>query len=157
MKQIDICRKNIIIAGVIAYTTASIFFPSLSHASELTPEFFVSAWLVRIWLALVSATAIVVGLLVALDSRIVKSSLEPKRAADGSVVIGKEYKLSYRRLGGGLLCAILGCTFFVTSVFLLPDKRTGNSGINKIITRFSDIQGSSTVKLPGSNHNPPTH
>ena len=114
--------------------------PTLTLASEGSAEFFVSAWLVRIWLALVSGTVIVVGVMLALDSYSNQGTLEPVITPDSKVAIVKQKKLSYKKIGGGLLCVCVGCALFVTSVFLLPDKRTGHSGIGKIIKRFSTEQ-----------------
>ncbi|MBW2467026.1 MAG: hypothetical protein JRF02_06970, partial [Deltaproteobacteria bacterium] len=148
------CLRYHVFSGVIAFIAALILLPSLSHASGLTPEFFVSAWLVRLWLAMVCATAIVVGLLIALNSKIAKSALEPTRDADGKIVLSREYRLSYRKLGGGLLCIVLGGALFVTCVFLLPDKRTGNSGIGKIKAHLSGEQYSPTQKMHNDNHKP---
>jgi len=126
------------------YVTTSILalsflmYPALSIASEgRSAEFFVAAWLVRIWLALVSSTAIIIGVMIASDSYSAKSTIEPKLTPDAKVVITKQYQLSYRKIGGGLLCAIVGCALFVTSVFLLPDIRTGHSGLGKIVAHFT--------------------
>jgi hypothetical protein len=123
-------------ASVLAVTF--LMFPALSIASEGgSAKFFVAAWLVRIWLALVSGTAIIIGVMVATDSYSASSTLEPKLTPDAKVVITKRYRLSYRKIGGGLLCAIVGSALFVTSVFLLPDIRTGHSGIGKIVAHFT--------------------
>jgi hypothetical protein len=132
-----------------AVITAAIFagtlflLPSLSIASETAAaQFFVSAWLVRIWLALVSGSAIVIGAMIAMDSYEASPTLEPQLTPDAKVVITKQYKLSYLKIGGGLLCAFVGCALFVTSVFLLPDIRTGHSGIGKIVSHFTGSQHS---------------
>lgn len=128
--------------------------PTLTLASEGSAEFFVAAWLVRLWLALVSGTTIVVGVLLALDSYSGQGTLEPVLTPDSKVVIVKQKKLSYKKIGGGLLCVCVGCALFVTSVFLLPDKRTGHSGISKIINRFSTEQVAAEHKADsgGSEH-----
>jgi hypothetical protein len=132
-----------------AVITAAIFagtiflIPSLSIASETAAaQFFVSAWLVRIWLALVSGSAIVIGVMIAMDSYEASPTLEPQLTPEAKVVITKQYKLSYWKIGGGLFCAIVGCALFVTSVFLLPDIRTGHSGIGKIVSHFTGAQHS---------------
>ena len=115
--------------------------PSLSIASETAAaQFFVTSWLVRIWLALVSGSAIVIGVMVAMDSYSSSPILEPQMTPDAKVVITKQYKLSYWKIGGGLLCAFVGCALFVTSVFLLPDIRTGHSGLGKIVRHFTGAQ-----------------
>ena len=148
------------------YLTASILafsflmYPALSIASEgKSAEFFVAAWLIRIWLALVSATAIVIGVMIASDSYSAKSTIEPKLTPDAKVVITKQYQLSYRKIGGGLLCAIVGSALFVTSVFLLPDIRTGHSGLGKIVAHFTaDMNASSEESQSGhSMPAPPNH
>ncbi len=130
-----------------AVITAAIFvgtlflLPSLSIASETgAAQFFVSAWLVRIWLALVSGSAIVIGAMIAMDSYSASPTLEPQLTPDNKIVITKQYKLSYLKIGGGLLCAFVGCALFVTSVFLLPDIRTGHSGLGKIVRHFTGAQ-----------------
>ena len=132
-------------AVITAAIIAGILFllPSLSFASETgAAQFFVAAWLVRIWLALVSGSAIVIGVMIATDSYETTPILEPQLTADDKVVITKQYKLSYWKIGGGLLCTIVGCALFVTSVFLLPDIRTGHSGLGKIISHFTGEQHS---------------
>ena len=130
--------------------------PSLSFASETAAaQFYVTAWLVRIWLALVSGSAIVIGVMIATDSYETTPTLEPQLTADDKVVITKEYKLSYWKIGGGLLCTIVGCALFVTSVFLLPDIRTGHSGIGKIVSHFTGEQ-QSTPSDANSGHSVPT-
>jgi len=134
--------------------------PSLSIASETaTAQFFVAAWLVRIWLALVSGSAIIIGVMIATDSYSSTPILEPQLTPDAKVVLTKKYKLSYRKIGGGLLCAIVGCALFVTSVFLLPDIRTGHSGLGKIVSHFTGAQHS-TPSDANSGHSvpaPPGH
>jgi hypothetical protein len=132
----------------------------LSIASETgAAQFFVAAWLVRIWLALVSGSAIVIGVMIATDSYEKTPTLEPQLTPDAKVVITKQYKLSYWKIGGGLLCTIVGCTLFVTSVFLLPDIRTGHSGLGKIVSHFTGAQHS-TPSDANSGHSvpaPPGH
>lgn len=125
--------------SLAAGLTAGLFcFPSILPASEGAPEFFVAAWLVRLWLGLAFGTAIVVGVMLALDSySSTKHITEPTLTEDSQVKLIKKPLLSYRKIGGGLLCVFLGCAFFVTAVFLLPDKRTGHSGVGKIIKHFN--------------------
>jgi hypothetical protein len=130
-------------AAIAAALLAGALFllPSLSLASgTAAAQFFVTSWLVRIWLALVSGSAIVIGVMIAMDSYSASPILEPQMTADAKVVITKQYKLSYRKIGGGLLCAFVGCALFVTSVFLLPDIRTGHSGLGKIVRHFTGAQ-----------------
>lgn len=131
--------------------------PSLACASELSPKFFVAAWLVRIWLALASGSAIVFGIMSALDGKSSKHTLEPVLGPDKKVAITKVYKISYRKVGGGMLCAVFGCLLFVTSVFLLPDKRTGHSGLGKIITHFASEKNVSGQSAPSEGHGPSKH
>lgn len=116
-----------------------------------------SAWLVRLWLAMVSATAIIIGVLIALDSYAKEPTTEPVLTPESKVVLEKKHRLSYLRIGSGLLCVIIGGALFVTSVFLLPDKRTGHSGIGKIIERFIDIQQSEQEAVPSEHTVPSGH
>lgn len=135
--------------SIAAGLTAGLFSsPAILLASEGSAEFFVAAWLVRLWLAMVCGTAIVVGVMLALDSYSSKHIMEPTLTADSQIKIIKKKLLSYRKIGGGLLCVFIGCAFFVTAVFLLPDKRTGHSGVNKILKRFNISQ---TMVDSGSN------
>ena len=132
---------TVITAALLAGTL--VLLPSLSLASETgAAQFSVAAWLVRIWLALVSGSAIVIGVMIATDSYETTPTLEPQLTPEDKVVITKQYKLSYWKIGGGLLCTIVGCALFVTSVFLLPDIRTGHSGLGKIVSHFTGAQHS---------------
>jgi len=143
----------VITATLVAATL--LLLPSLSIASDTaTAQFFVTSWLVRIWLALVSGSAIVIGVMIASDSYEANPTLEPQMTPDAKVVITKQYKLSYWKIGGGLLCALVGCVLFVTSVFLLPDVRTGHSGLGKIV---SDSTGTEhpTPSAANSGHSVP--
>ena len=133
--------SRILGAGFCGAVMLVIFAPSLSIASEGSAQFFVAAWLVRLWLGIASGTAIVVGVLVALDSYSADHTTDPVLNQEDKVVLEKKYKLSYQKIGGGLLCVLLGCLLFVTTVFLLPDKRTGHSGLGKIVSHFKADQG----------------
>jgi len=133
-------KISLLITTILIVIAASFFFPSFSWAAHGAAKFFVSAWLVRIWLALVSGTAIVIGVMLALDSYDEKPRTEPVLTHGKKVVLEKKYSLSYRKIGGGLLCVIVGSALFITSVFLLPDKRTGHSGFGKIAARFKAEQ-----------------
>jgi hypothetical protein len=133
----------------------SLMFPPLSIASAgESAKFFVAAWLVRIWLALVSGTAIIIGVMVASDSYSASSTMHPQLTRDSKVVMTKQYRLSYRKIGGGLLCAIVGCALFVTSVFLLPDLRTGHSGMGKIVAHFTTHAETPSAESQSGNSMP---
>lgn len=84
-------------------------------------------------------------------------TLDPVMTPDEGVQIVKKYKLSYPKIGGGLLVVIVGCAFFVTSVFLLPDKRTGRSGMGKIISHFQMLQGDADVGVHARKEEAPSH
>ena len=153
-------RPSILFVTATTLTVAFLMLPALSIASEgELAEFYVAAWLVRIWLALVSGVAIVIGVLIATDGYSTHPIMEPQLTADAKVVITKRYKLSYRKIGGGLLCTIVGCALFVTSVFLLPDIRTGHSGLGKIVAHFTaDVNAPSEESQSGhSVPVPPSH
>jgi len=126
-------RLQYILAVAVCSLSAILLSPSFSFASSEggSAELFVSAWLVRIWLALAFGSVIVIGVLIALDCYSVKHT-EPVLNEDRQVVLKKVNKLCYWKIGGGLFCAFVGSALFVTSVFLLPDKRTGHSGLGKI-------------------------
>jgi hypothetical protein len=138
-------RKNTLSASVLIIALLVLVLSDLSLASEGSAQFFVSAWLVRVWLALVSGTAIIAGVMIALDGYASDQRLEPALSQETGVTITKVRKISYRKIGSGLLLVIFGCLFFVTSIFLLPDKRTGQSGIGKIVDHFRADQISETV------------
>lgn len=129
----------LIAASVLLFVT--LFSPQQLLASEgALAQFYVSAWLVRLWLGLVSGAVIVAGVLLALDSYSSRYTSDPVLTPDSQVQLVKQYQLSYRKIGGGLACVVLGCTLLVTTVFLLPDKRTGHSGVAKILERFNVSQ-----------------
>ena len=118
---------------------AAVLFPQVlfaSGGSTGSAQFFVAAYLVRLWLGLVSGATIVVGAMLALDGYSSRHTSEPVLTEDSRVKIERKYRLSYRKIGGGLLCVVFGCALLVTTVFLLPDKRTGHSGIGKILHHF---------------------
>ncbi|OGQ96741.1 MAG: hypothetical protein A2521_07315 [Deltaproteobacteria bacterium RIFOXYD12_FULL_57_12] len=134
---LSLARSNQMLVAAIAIALASLVAPQIVHASEGSAEFYVSAWLVRVWLGLVCGSTIVVGVMLALDSYSSKPTIEPVLTADSKVELVKKYQLSYLKIGGGLLCVTVGCALFVVAVFLLPDKRTGHSGIGKVLQRFN--------------------
>ncbi|MFC1837768.1 hypothetical protein ACFLYW_03715 [Thermodesulfobacteriota bacterium] len=155
MRRSFFCLAHIIVVGIITCIATSILLPSFSHASELSAEFFVSAWLVRIWLAMVSGAVIIGGLMIALDGYASDHRLEPVITEETNVSITRVREISYRKIGSGLLLVIFGCLFFVTSIFLLPDKRSGHSGINTIIDHFKADSASETVITVGDHGKSP--
>jgi hypothetical protein len=145
-------RKNSLAASALIIAFLLLVLPDLSLASEGSAQFFVSAWLVRVWLALVSGTVIIGGVMIALDGYASDHRLEPVLTEETGVTLTRVQQISYRKIGSGLLLVIFGCLFLVTSIFLLPDKRTGQSGIGKIVDRFSTDQVSETV-ISAADHN----
>ncbi len=154
----SLCLRIVpVVVATLCTVSAFSFFPSFSFASAGSAEFFVSAWLVRLWLALVSGTAIIIGVMIALDSYAKKHTTEPVLTPEAKVVLEKTHNLSYRKIGGGLLCVLIGSALFVTAVFLLPDKRTGHSGIGKIVARFTGGQTTVHGVSPNKDHMPSGH
>ncbi len=118
------------------YLLSEVLLPSVVWASESMVKLYVSAWLVRLWLALIGGTVLVVGVMVAMGGDKSDYTLQPVYSKDSGVSVTKKPKLSYMRIGGGLLTVVVGCLFFVSSVFLLPDKQSGYSGIGKVIAQL---------------------
>lgn len=149
-------HKIPLLVTALLIIAASFFLPSFSWAAHGSAEFYVSAWLVRIWLALVSGTVIVVGVMLAIDSYDDEHRTEPVLTSEKKVVLEKRYSLSYRKISGGLLCVIVGGALFTTSVFLLPDKRTGHSGLGKIAARFEAEQATPPKALHDNENSMPS-
>lgn len=149
-------RSQSLLIAIIAAFTISFALPSTSLASGLAmAQFEVSSYLVRIWLAMVFGTGVVIGVMLALDSFAPEGRMEPVVTPDKKVQLIKRQQLSYRKISGGLLCVAICSVLFVTSVFILPDKRTGHSGLNKIITHFKKADSNSTPTLPESVNSVP--
>lgn len=127
---------------------STLLSPALSLASEGSAQFFVSAYLVRIWLAMLGGIAVVSGVILAMNGYAGDHTLAPEKTGDSGVALRKIPRLSYLKVSSGLLCVILGCAFFVTAVFLLPDKRTGHSGLGKIAAHFKTAQAASEPAGP---------
>lgn len=141
--------------GLIAAFLLYFSLPSTSWASNLaTAQFQVAAYLVRLWLALVAGTGVVIGVMLAMDGYTSDPHIQPVMTPDKTVQLIKSLKLSYGKIGAGLLCVILCGALFATAVFLLPDKRTGHSGIGKIVTRFTGEQNVGPA-MPESVHSVP--
>ncbi|MCF6289937.1 MAG: hypothetical protein L3J03_02895 [Desulfobacterales bacterium] len=140
MRLPSILVRSLPVVSVAAGSaTAAVLFPQLLFASgggEGSAQFFVAAWLVRVWLGLASGATIIIGVMLALDSYSPQHISEPVLTEESRIKIDRKYRLSYRKIGGGLLCVVFGCALLVSTVFLLPDKRTGHSGIGKIMARF---------------------
>lgn len=132
--------RNIAVAS-LSTSVCTLFIPSFSGASEGPGLFFVAAWLIRLALGLIGGTAVVVGVMMALNGYAPEPTIEPVASPESGVTIVQKRKLSYRRIGGGLLSVIFGCALFLAVVFLLPDRRTGYSGIGKLLGCFQAIRG----------------
>lgn len=126
----------------------ALLLPSSTWASEGSVKIFVSAWLVRLWLALIGGTFVVMGVILAMEAHSREHSIHPVRTQEG-VVVQKVKQLSYLKIGQGLLSVFLGCLFFVSAVFLLPDKHTGHSGWAKVADRYR-VYRSGDVETTGS-------
>ncbi len=132
-------RSVSLVSVALACLAAALLFPRVLFAAggdAGSAQFFVAAWLVRVWLGLVSGATIVIGAMLALDAYSPQHISEPVLTGESRIRIERKYRASYRKIGGGLLCVLFGCALLVTTVFLLPDKRTGHSGIGKIMARF---------------------
>ena len=147
-------KKNSFVGSALIIALSVLILPDLLLASEGSGQYFVSAWLVRVWLALVSGTVIIGGVMIALDGYASDHKLEPVLTQETGITITGVRKISYRKISSGLLLVIFGSLFFVTSIFLLPDKRTGHSGIGKIVDQFRADQVSKSVILTTDHSKP---
>lgn len=134
--------RNFRYSAVAGALVLAVFLcPSLAVAAEDAGLSLVAGWFIRLGLALLGTTAIVVGVLIALEGYAPEQRITPVAAPESGVALIKERPLSYRRIGAGLLTVIFGAAFLITVVFLLPDKRSGRSGITPVIARLQVVQG----------------